>query len=299
MNLETSLRELFERQARAWPLLASGIEGLQRAGTRLVQIDGFEILIRHIPHRVHSTTALVDSESVAGRPCFLCRENLPSEEEGLQFGADFSIYCNPFPIVLNHVTITHREHRPQRIGWQFGKMLDLAAALPGYFVIYNGPECGASAPDHLHFQAGLRGLLPAEKDIARLMGLTLPNYGRNVLIFRRRSRSALIDRFNRAIELLAQTSINRPEPLINVMAFREQDEWFVYLFPRAKHRPEVFHTGELTVSPASIDLCGLFVVPMARDFEKITAQAIAAIYREVTLPDEEFMAVVRALENEG
>jgi hypothetical protein len=83
------------------------------------------------------------------------------------------------------------------------------------------------------------------------------------------------------------------------MAFREQDEWFVYLFPRAKHRPEVFHTGELTVSPASIDLCGLFVVPLARDFEKITAEAIAAIYREVTLPDEEFMAVVRALENEG
>src|SRR5580693_2644605 len=120
---------LFERQARSWPQLAKGIEGLARAKTRSVRIDWFDISIRHIPHRVASTTARVDSEWVAKRPCFLCTGNLPPEEEGLPFG-EFTIYCNPFPIVDHHLTIAHREHRPQRIESQFGNMLDLAAALP-------------------------------------------------------------------------------------------------------------------------------------------------------------------------
>ena len=152
------LQELFKRQARAWPQLARGIEGLARAQTRTVRIDWFDILIRHIPHRVGSTTAPVDRDSVARRPCFLCAGNLPPEEEGVQFEADFTIYCNPFPIVDHHLTIAHKQHGLQRIANQFGTMLDLAAALPGYFVIYNGPECGASAPDHMHFQAGSRAI---------------------------------------------------------------------------------------------------------------------------------------------
>src|SRR5208282_1922090 len=126
--------------------------------------------------------------------CFLCAGNLPLEEEGVQFDEDFTIYCNPFPIVDHHLTLAHREHRPQRIANQLGNMLDLAAALPGYFVIYNGPECGASAPDHMHFQAGSRKLFPIEKDIAGLTGMTVPNYGRNVLIFRERDRAASIAR---------------------------------------------------------------------------------------------------------
>ena len=185
------IEELFKRQARAWPQLAKGIDGLAQAKTRPVRIDWFDIFIRHIPHRVGSTTAPVDRESVAKRPCFLCPGNLPPEEEGLRFDQDFTIYCNPFPIVERHLTIAHREHRLQRIANQFGNMLDLAAALPGYFVIYNGPECGASAPDHMHFQAGSRGLFPIEKDTAGLTVeqaflpvtvCTVPNYGRNVLL---------------------------------------------------------------------------------------------------------------------
>ncbi len=103
---------------------------------------------------------------------------------------------------------------------------------------------------------------------------------------------------DRAIDLLANTTGKRPEPLINIAAFREGDEWVTYLFPRRKHRPEVFHTGELMVSPASIDLCGIFVVPRAQDFERITGETIAAIFREVTLPDEQFQEVAVKLESE-
>jgi Domain of unknown function (DUF4922) len=292
------LEQLFKRQARAWPQLAAGIEGLARARTRAVRIDWYDIYIRHIPHRMVSTTALVDRESVAKRPCFLCAANLPPEEEGLPFG-DFTIYCNPFPIVDRHVTIAHKEHRPQRIAEQFGSMLDIAAALPGCFVVYNGPECGASAPDHMHFQAGSRELFPIENDTAKQTGVTLPNYARNVLLFRGRNHSALIGRLDRAIHLLADATGHRlAEPMVNIAAFQEGDEWVAYLFPRRKHRPDVFHTGELTVSPASIDLCGIFVVPLARDFERITGDSIAAIFREVTLPDSVFQEVALKLESE-
>jgi hypothetical protein len=289
---------LFERQARAWPQLAKGIEGLARAKTRQVRIDWFDVFVRHIPHRVASTMAPVDRESVTKRPCFLCAQNLPPEEEGVQCGEDFTIYCNPFPIVERHLTIAHKEHGSQRIANQFGNMLDFSAALPGYFVVYNGPECGASAPDHMHFQAGSRSLFPIEHDTAGRSGVTVPNYRRNVFLFRGRERSALIDRMDRAIGLLANATGKRPEPLVNIAVFHERNEWVTYLFPRGKHRPEVFYTGELTVSPASIDLCGIFVVPIAHDFEKITGDAIAAIFREVTLPDDLFQEVAGNLERE-
>ena len=292
------LEELLKRQAQAWPQLAKGIEGLAQAATRRVRIDWFDIFIRHIPHRVGSTTALVDQESIAKRPCFLCAMNLPREEEGLQFDSDFTVYCNPFPIVDHHFTIAHKAHRPQCITDQFGSMLDLAAALDGYFVIYNGPECGASAPDHLHFQAGLRTLFPIERDTSGLTKATVPNYARNVFVFRGRDRSALVGRMDRAIDLLAKTTGQRAEPLINIAVFHERGEWLTYLFPRGKHRPAVFYTGELTVSPASIDMCGIFVVPLARDFERITGDTVGAIFREVTLPDPEFHEVVQKLESQ-
>ena len=192
---------------------------------------------------------------------------------------------------------TDCEHGAQRIANQFGNMLDIAKGLPGYFVVYNGPECGASAPDHMHFQAGSRVLFPIEKDTARLTGVAVPNYARNVFILRGRDRSALTDRMNLAIELLAKTTGKRAEPLVNIAAFHERGEWVAYLFPRGKHRPEVFFTGELTVSPASIDLCGIFVVPLAEHFEKITGDAIAAIFREVTLPAGQFEDVAAKLES--
>jgi hypothetical protein len=291
------IEELYARQLRTWPHLAKGVAGLKSAKTRAVQIDWFTVFIRHIPHRMASTTASVDRESVARRPCFLCAGNLPAEEEGVEFDEDFTIYCNPLPIVDHHLTIVHREHGAQRIANRFGNILDLAAALPGYFVVYNGPECGASAPDHLHFQAGSRRLFPIENDTAGMAGMTVPGYGRNVFLLRGRDRSALSARMERTLELLAETGGKRPEPMVNLAVFHERGEWLTYLFPRSKHRPEVFHSGELTVCPASIDLCGIFVVPLAQDFEKITGDAIAAIFREITLPDPQFQEIAQRLES--
>jgi len=287
------IEQLFQQQLKVWPLLSSGTEGLARAKTRPVRIDWFDVHVRHIPHRVISTTAAVDRASIERRPCFLCRRNMPAEQEGVQFNADFTIYCNPYPIVDRHVTIIHREHIPQQVAGQFGAFLDMAQALPGYFVVYNGPECGASAPDHLHFQAGLRKLFPIEVDSKGTAGPTIPNYARNVFLFRGSDRNQLAQQMEQTVSLLSAVTGKSGEPLINIAAFHDATTgWNVYLFPRGKHRPQVFYTGELTVSPASIDLCGIFVAPLEKDFERISGGDIASIFREVTLPDEQMKQVL-------
>jgi len=291
------IKRLFERQSTAWPLLAKGLEGLAAAATRPIRMDWYDVYVRHVPHRIASTTAEVDRASVENRPCFLCAANMPPEEEGLPFGDDFGIYCNPFPIVKRHLTIAHRMHIPQRIANRFETMLDLAAALPGFFVIYNGPQCGASAPDHMHFQAGSRDLFPIEKDTSGQTGITVRNYGRNVLMFRERDRAAAGARVNLALELLAQIIGKNEEPMVNVAVFYDGGQWTTYMFPRGKHRPQVFYTGALTISPAAIDLCGILALPVAKDFEKISGDAIAAIFREVTLPEDQFRKVADALES--
>jgi len=290
-----AIDELFQQQIQAWPRLARGVEGLAQAQTRAVRIDWFDIFIRHIPHRVGSTTARVDPVSISKRPCFLCPANLDPEERGIPFNADYTIYCNPYPIVDRHLTIVHRDHTPQHIAGEVGNMLDLAQALPGYFMIYNGPECGASAPDHMHFQAGSKTLFPIEKDTDGMRGLVVPNYARNVILLRDSVRSRLIERVNRVIGVLAEMTNKRPEPLINIAVFHRGGEWTVYIFPRSKHRPDIYHTGELTVSPASIDLCGIFVVPFEKDFARISGEDVAAIFREVTLDNGMLQEVIAQL----
>ena len=282
------VERLFEEQIAQWPLLSRGIEGLGLAQTRRVRIDWYDIFVRHIPHRLGSSTAKVDKASIEKRPCFLCFENLPAEQKGIELNSEFSIFCNPFPILERHVTIIHRDHRPQLLENYLGAMLDFAEALPGYFVLYNGPECGASAPDHLHFQACSRRLFPIEADTAMMPGPGVENYGRRVFLFRGRVREHLVGRLDATVIALRQVTAKLPEPMMNVAAFYEDNQWTVFLFPRGKHRPAVFHSGELTVSPGTIDLCGVFVVPLEKDFLRIGAIDIQGILDEVTLPQNQF-----------
>lgn len=292
-----TIEDLFRRQTIAWPQLAAGLKGLAAARTRRMKVGWSDVYLRLIPHRLASSTAATDSDSVAKRPCFLCGSNMPAEEEGAPFDDDLIIYCNPFPVIERHLTIAHRDHRPQRIAGQLEYMLKLAAALPGYFVFYNGPECGASAPDHLHFQAGSRGLFPIERDAANLPDAAPAGYSRNVFIFRDRNELAIASRLNKVLDLLGQSTSFGIEPMINLAVYCDSGQWTAYLFPRSKHRPRAYYTGELTVSPAALDMCGVFVTPQPRDFEAITAADIDAIYREVTLPDDQFRRVANALEN--
>jgi hypothetical protein len=268
--------QLFEEQIASWPLLACATDNLKHAQTRMVDINGFAVQIRHLPHRIASTTARVDRESVAKRACFLCAENLPPEEKGLPFNSNFTIYCNPFPILERHMTIVHREHRPQRIVGHIADMVALANALPGYFVIYNGPECGASAPDHMHFQACSARGVPILEDVEKSRGGTIPDYARHVVVIRERDAERMI------VRLADIIPPGDPEPMLNLALFKKGHDIVAALFPRKKHRPAVFYSGEFTVSPAAIDLCGILVTPVERDFQRISSQDIRRIYEEVT-----------------
>ena len=286
---------LFRQQAGAWPLLRAGLDGLARARTRPVAACGAEILLRHIPHRVASTTAAVDPSSIARRPCFLCAANRPPEQKGLELADRFTLLCNPFPIVERHLTVVHAEHRPQAIHDRVGAMLDLAAELPGSFTVYNGPRCGASAPDHLHLQAGSRSSLPVVREAAGRPGPALQAYGMRALLLRG-EKARVVGETERALYHLAAVTGREGEPWCNAAAWREEDKSFaLVLYPRSKHRPDAFHTGELTVSPASLDMSGLLVVPLLRDFERLTGEDVAAVYREVTLEAGEFHEVVERL----
>jgi hypothetical protein len=287
-SLVSDVDRLLESQAVVWPALTRGLQGLRDSQTRTERVFGRDILVRHIPHRIKSTTAPVDAISVSQRPCFLCPMHLDPEEQGIAFNAEFTLYCNPFPILERHLTIVHVDHRLQRIAGQFGVFLELARALPDSFMIYNGPECGASAPDHLHFQACSRKVFPIEHQD--------PNaYPPRVFILRDTEIERLVSRLDALVEALRDVTTPSFEPMINAACSFAQGEWSVFVFPRGRHRPAVFETGELTVSPATIDLCGVFVVPKPEDFAKIRGTDIEQIFTEVTLPAEQFRAVMEHL----
>ena len=288
-SLENDVDRLFASQATAWPALARGLQGLRDSRTRAERVFGRDVLVRHIPHRIKSTTAAVDAVSIAKRACFLCPEGLDPEEKGIAVDSDFTIYCNPFPILERHLTIVHVEHRPQRIAGQFGSFLKLGQLLPDSFIIYNGPACGASAPDHLHFQSCSRTVFPIAQSLHN-------GYIPRVFVLKDSEQDRLVARFDGLLEILSRVTSAVSEPMVNIAGYYSDNTWTILVFPRGKHRPRVYETKELTVSPATIDLCGVFVVPVPGDFEKIRGTDIERILEEVTLPAEQYAAVSKQWE---
>jgi len=304
-TLESRVAALIDQQYDTWPLFRAGIDAFAKIETRRVRVEESEVVVQHNPHRVRSTSARVDRESIKNRPCFLCPESLPVEEKGIAYGDDLVILCNPFPVLERHLSIVHREHIPQQIEGNVETLLSLAQHLgSSYFVLYNGPECGASAPDHLHFQACSRELLPIEKNLfdddpamaedcsycdetARSMFelFTLGGCGRSVVVFRGGNPGEVSKWVYEVIKELALQQ-DRAEPLINIVCTYDPKLWTVYLFPRSKHRPASFHDeGEkrLVVSPGAIDMAGVVVIPERESYEKINGRLLAAVFSEVSM----------------
>ena len=149
-SLEARVAALIDQQIETWPLLREGCDAFAHIETKRVRVKESEVVIQHNARRIRSTAASVDKASVETRRCFLCPDNLPEEEKGIEYGDDLMILCNPFPVLDRHLSIVHREHTPQQIEGNVELLLSLAHDLgSSYFVLYNGPECGASAPDHL------------------------------------------------------------------------------------------------------------------------------------------------------
>ncbi|HEY7179797.1 MAG TPA: DUF4922 domain-containing protein, partial [Blastocatellia bacterium] len=259
-DFRSLVEALAGQQLATWPMLRDAVAGLARVEYKMLRARGSEVLAQFNPQRIVSTAAKVDAATIKQRPCFLCSENLPPEERGIEFGADFVALYNPFPVLPRHLVITSRLHIPQAIVGNFGTLLDLALDLGGeFFVLYNGAACGASAPDHLHFQACERKPLPVIPEIetwerrgARfgfstmsnefgVETFTLKDYRLNALIARGNDRAALIDWFERALKLLAEVTGAESEPMINLVVTRRGDGgagWTVVVFPRDKHRPD-------------------------------------------------------------
>jgi ATP adenylyltransferase/5',5'''-P-1,P-4-tetraphosphate phosphorylase II len=294
---------LAEQQLATWPMLRDAVAGLARVEYKRVRVRGSEVLAQFNPQRIVSTAAKVDATTIKQRPCFLCAENLPPEERGIAFGADFVALYNPFPVLPRHLVITSRRHIPQTIEGNFGTLLDLALDLGGeFFVLYNGAACGASAPDHLHFQACARESLPIIPEIdtwerrslsknSGVESFTLNDYRLNALVARGNDRLAVYEWFERALRRLAEITRAESEPMINLVVTRDGGRWTVIIFPRSKHRPDRYFAegdAKLTVSPAAIDLAGVLVVPQPDHFSKITSRDVEELYAEVTLDNEVF-----------
>jgi hypothetical protein len=294
--LVPAVEALLAQQARTWPLLADGLAGLARAHTTWLYLDHSRVAVRHIPHRMRSTTAKVDATSIQARRCFLCLAHLPPEQRGIPFADEWMVLGNPFPILDKHLTIVHREHRPQRIDGRVEALLSLAQALPGFLVLYNGPECGASAPDHLHFQAADRARLPVVEwagDGARPRLVPGPV---RFFALGGHDRRALALEIGALAAALTDVTAKQPEAMLNIVAHVTGDgRLATYVFPRAKHRPEVFHRGEILVSPASIDLSGVLVAPRPEDVARLSPERVESLFDEVILPAPLLGDVARSL----
>ncbi len=303
--LADDVAALIEHQKANWQMLSDGYGALSQIETRRVDADGSSVVVQHNPARLRSTAAAVDKASVQARKCFLCAENLPAQEKGIQYNENLVILCNPYPVVDRHLVIAHKNHVEQKIDGHIEALLSLAFDLGGdYFVLYNGAECGASAPDHFHLQAGSRALLPIEdvlaaseppsevecdvcEDMARrdFELFTIADFGRSAIIFRGASRIEISSWTNDMIQALAQATA-KPEAMMNLVCFFERGIFTLILFPRARHRPACFFAeGEdrLVISPGAVDMAGLLVMPEHAHYEKIDAAQIETIFSEVSL----------------
>ncbi|MHC1732309.1 MAG: DUF4922 domain-containing protein [Bacteroidales bacterium] len=309
-DYSNKVRKLFDGQFREWKLARDNYKQLDGVMVRSVAFPGYEISVQFNPGRIISSAAKVDSKSIEARPCFLCSNNRPPEQRGVPFGDGYILLINPFPIFRRHLTVVNLAHTPQSIEGNLGTMLELARALPEYVLFYNGPQCGASAPDHLHFQAGNRGFLPIERDldnmdlcirIAESEGTELwlwRGYGRGIMTLKGRRSEALEKVFKRFYDRFALWQHDRPEPMLNILAYHTDDQWTVHVIPRKVHRPACYFaegTERILLSPASVDLGGVFITPREEDFRKITAGEIQTILGEVCLDEEELANLTKEI----
>lgn len=299
-------QKLMEEQKQNWALLKNNYDGLTGVVVRNLEIDGINIVIQNNPSRIISTSADVSDATINKRPCFLCLNNLPIEQRALEYGKHYLILCNPYPIFEEHFTIVHKKHIPQSITANFDDMLDISEKLGfRYSLFYNGPRCGASAPDHLHFQAASKKVIPIENDIMQVKKLNEKNifksdrieitfierYLRFGFLFESHSKTDLIQAFKLFTRSFKNISKPDEEPMVNIICLFENEKWQVFIFPRRLHRPKQYFSKEpdkIIISPAAVDMGGLIVLPRQEDYEKISSRDIIDIYSQVTITKEFF-----------
>lgn len=239
MNKE--LQNLLNEQLTSWEMAQKNYDALKRVRVKEVEVNGCLYKVQFNPARIVSSAAKVDSKSIQERKCFLCPAHLPPMQKGIPFGDHYQILVNPFPIFPRHLTVPELQHVDQRILYRFADMLDLADCAEDYIVFYNGPQCGASAPDHMHFQAGSKGFLPieqewkgkrAEKIITNEAATlwALDDSPRTTLLIESESKEAAVTLFN-AVYGAMNLKSGEEEPMMNVLAWKERGKQIVCIFP--------------------------------------------------------------------
>lgn len=290
-------------------MLSDGVAALQHVQTRSIDCGPFTVRMQYNPKRIVSTGANVDAASIKERKCFLCTANLPPEQQGVLYQDRFLVLCNPMPIFREHFTISHVDHIPQSIEEQILTFLELAKAMsPAYSVFYNGPKCGASAPDHMHFQASPAGMIPAEQEFAahrkhaKMVGdvavSTMVRYGRSVIVLEGRKVQEMELTFLRMASAMRKLLQTNEEPMMNVIGSYLEGTWKLIIFLRSKHRPAVFFAegdAKVMISPASVDIGGLVVTPMEKDFILTDAPLITSIFEEISAAPSTVQSIIESL----
>lgn len=277
MDLQKKIEQLFSTQREEWKLLDNNCSEMNNIELKLLTWGSdAEVVLQYNPSRLTSAAAKVDKKSIEERKCFLCTDNRPDEQHGISFLDKYMILCNPFPILQNHLTIPLHTHVPQLIGKKMIDMLSLTELLPDYIVFYNGPKCGASAPDHFHFQAGLKTniLLSNENSL------------RSCLRIESETKEDAEEQFYDVYNYLKSHQHNEDEPMMNIISFMENESYIIHIFPRKLHRPWQYSAkgkAQLLVSPGALDMAGMFITPRKEDFDKIDRNDIEDIYAQVSM----------------
>lgn len=308
MNYSKSVDRLIFRQLRDWDVAGRNYAALADVTTRRIVLGESAVVLQFNPERRRSSAAAIDGKSLAGRKCFLCSENQPVKQKAVLWGDHYKIQVNPYPIFKRHLTIADLSHEPQRIADRVGDMLSLAKDLPDFVVFYNGPQCGASAPDHAHFQAGAKGEMPLCDELSHATTQMLADgdegfigyvdtLGRSLFTIETSTQRAAERYALRLLDLLPVPD-RSPEPMVNVLCWWDETDriWHIVVFPRRKHRPACYGDGEgrLLLSPASTEMGGLWAIPEQKDFDSLTAGQIQALYDELCMSRQDLAPILTA-----
>ena len=312
---DSSLLRFFDRQLEMWEDARQRYRDLQNVEIRELTCGDNTLKVQYNPARIVSTGASVDKKTIAGRPCFLCDENRPDVQISKSVDSKFHLLVNPFPILPIHFTIPMKMHTPQRILDNYGEIHRLLEQYPELMVFYNGPKCGASAPDHMHLQAGSSGVLPLQQAWGRLSrnlevvfslneeeGISyLKDFVCPAFVICSKGLKANEQLFRKLYKALPQRS-DEAEPMMNIVSWRNEDEYISVVFPREKHRPDCYTaegTSQLLISPGALDMSGLLIIPRAEDYEKLTAEQAEAILREVSVSVSGVQDIISSLTTES
>lgn len=301
---ENSLQRFFIRQIEKWHDAGERYRDLQNV--MIKEVGDWKLQFN--PARIVSTGASIEKRVIAERPCFLCEANRPEQQITKVLGNGFELLVNPFPILPVHFTIPSLKHEPQQIKGKYGEMHSLLEKYQDLMVFYNGPKCGASAPDHMHFQAGTSGVLPLQETWGRLRrsleivktlnddeSLSLINdFVCPAFLIRSKTRKHDEKMFAWLYDAMEKGGVmdndEDTEPMMNIVAWRQGDDFLSVVFPRRKHRPDCYYAeddSQRLVSPGSLDMAGLIVTPRQEDYERLTAEEIQAIIDEVAITREQ------------